>query len=276
MFKNISIKPLILGVLGLACSYKYYNSNTQHNLWTADASLVPVLECLQVDKDIPHQPTAEEKLDYHIQEIYQSCQLEQKKLSFEVFRTAMVGYYNLQKKYTLKKSHIFSIVDYDQPSTHKRMYVLDLQQTKLLKHLLVAHGQETGWKYATDFSNRPQSHQSSLGFYKTAETYGGKYGYSLRLDGLEPGFNHKARSRAIVVHGADYVSQDFITKHGRLGRSWGCLTLTLEESKPVIDIIKGGSYIYVHKTQKHYLQASKYLKPEKAIEFLAGQAREAI
>jgi hypothetical protein len=124
------------------------------------------------------------------------------------------------------------------------MWVIDLSSNRLLFHEYVAHGSGSGGNSASRFSNRDGSHQSNIGLMKTAETYSGKHGYSLKLDGLERGWNSNARSRAIVIHAADYVSEAFIQANGRLGRSWGCPALRPEISRKVIDTIKGGSLVF--------------------------------
>lgn len=213
--------------------------------------------------------TVEDHFNTYITELYEDCSLDKHGLNKKVFRLGMVGYLNLIKSNKLANPNVLSIVDYDLPSTMERLFVIDLKKRGLLKKVLVAHGKNSGWNYASKFSNIPQSLQSSLGFYATAETYAGKYGYSLRLDGKDPSFNCKARDRAIVMHGADYVSRKFIVQEGRLGRSWGCLSLTTGDSKEVIQTIKEGSCIYVHRSQKSYLEKSKILDEDKAIEMWA-------
>ncbi|MCK4990119.1 MAG: murein L,D-transpeptidase catalytic domain family protein, partial [Bacteroidales bacterium] len=137
-----------------------------------------------------------------------------------------------------------------------RLFILDLEKQELLYHTFVAHGKNTGVNMATKFSNNKGSNQSSLGLYRTAESYQGKHGYSLRLDGLEKGFNDNARSRAVVMHSAGYVSDEFIERHGRLGRSWGCPAVPVEFSKDIIDLIKGGSCLYIYANDIHYLENS--------------------
>ena len=156
-----------------------------------------------------------------------------------------------------RKSNVLILIDMDKPSSEKRFYVVDLKQHKILYKTYVAHGVGSGNLYAKRFSNVEGSKQTSLGFYKTAETYRGKHGYSLRLDGLEKNLNDKARKRAIVIHGADYVSEDFVRQHGRLGRSWGCPALPRALTKEIIDFIKKGSLVYIHSGQKSYLAQSK-------------------
>lgn len=215
-------------------------------------------------------------MDKHIEELYRDCKLKEVRLPFATFRNGMLGYYNLLRSSKLKNTRIFSIVDYDQSSTSKRMYIIDLKRRNLAHQILVAHGKKSGVNFATDFSNIPKSHQSSLGFYKTAETYEGKYGYSLRLDGFEKDINCEVRDRAIVMHSADYVSKDFIEKHGRLGRSLGCLTIEAENNKPVIDLIRNGSCIYVHKNQKEYQKRSTLLNEQKAVDYFANVVSDTI
>jgi len=169
-------------------------------------------------------------------------------LEFEIFQRALEG----MDDYDFEKTHLLTIIDYTKASHRKRMFVIDIEKEKLLYHTLVAHGKNSGVHYAKDFSNKNRSLKSSPGFYKTAETYAGKHGYSLRLDGLEEGINDMARDRLIVIHGADYVSQDFIDKHGRIGRSWGCPALPLPLTKEVITLIKEGSCLYIHTDDEAY------------------------
>ncbi len=149
-----------------------------------------------------------------------------------------------------------TIIDYSQPSTAKRLWVLDLEARRLLFHELVAHGSGTGENRAVRFSNALGSRQTSLGLFLTAETYDGENGYSLRLDGLDPGFNDQARARAIVMHGAPYVSREFGKREGRLGRSWGCPALTLEAARKIIDTIRGGSLVFAYGPDPDWLAAA--------------------
>lgn len=141
------------------------------------------------------------------------------------------------------------IIDYSLPSTEERFFVINPQTKELLYKKLVAHGQGSGALYAKDFSNTNGSHQSSLGFLKTAETYQGKHGYSLRLDGLQPGLNSAARERAVVIHKADYVSSQFIDQNGYLGRSWGCPALPADQYENIVSDIKGGTLIFIYHAQ---------------------------
>lgn len=178
--------------------------------------------------------------------IYDKLDLDQFGLSKEAFDSATEGYSALVAAGKTQRSDIISIADFSQPSSAKRLYIIDVRNHKLLFNTWVAHGKNTGELYAKKFSNIPESNQSSPGFYVTGETYTGKHGLSLQLHGLEPGVNDKALERAIVIHGADYVSEAFIRNTGRLGRSLGCPAVSNELAEPVIESIKGGSLLFVY------------------------------
>jgi hypothetical protein len=193
--------------------------------------------------------------DPDVNYLWVSCKLD-KLISYEVFSMAMVGFH---KTDSIRKKNIITIIDFSKSSTNKRCFVIDVDKKKLLYCCLVAHGKNSGENFAGSFSNKPESLKSSLGFYLTAETYSGKHGYSLRLDGLEKGINDNARSREIVVHGADYVCQEFIGKHGRLGRSWGCPALPADISKEVINEISEGSCLFIYGSDESYLANSSFL-----------------
>ncbi len=160
---------------------------------------------------------------------------------------------------SVKSPKLLTVIDYSRPSTEPRLWVLDRATGKVLWHELVAHGQGTGDNYATSFSNLEGSHQSSLGLFLTENTYEGSNGYSLRLRGLEPGVNDRAEERAIVIHGAPYVSEEFVKKNGRLGRSWGCPALRPEIAHQVIDKIQGGSLVFAYYPDRSWLGSSRYL-----------------
>jgi len=158
-----------------------------------------------------------------------------------------------------RKASTLTVIDYSLPSTDRRLWVLDLDSGEVLFHELVAHGKNTGANRARDFSNEPGSLQSSLGVFRTGRTYSGKHGYSLRLDGLEPGVNDNARDRAIVIHGASYVTEGFAAQHGRLGRSWGCPALDPTVSDGVIDTIRGGTLLVAYYPDDEWLEGSALL-----------------
>ena len=152
-----------------------------------------------------------------------------------------------------------SVIDYSRPSTQPRLWVFDLAQSRLLFEEWVAHGRNTGENLASKFSNRNGSFMSSLGAFRTQETYVGNNGYSLRLEGLEPGYNDQARSRAIVMHGAPYVSEVLIRQQGRLGRSLGCPAVRQSVAKPLIDTIRGGSFVFAYYPDQDWLRHSRLL-----------------
>jgi len=172
----------------------------------------------------------------------------------------------------VSKPDLLTVIDYSLPSTRRRLWVLDLAHHKVLFHELVAHGRGSGENRATRFSNVAMSLESSLGLMTTAETYFGKNGYSLRLDGQTPGVNDRARDRTIVMHGADYVSQDFIQRVGRLGRSWGCPALRRVVASRVIDTIKGGSVVFGYYPDRSWIGSSPFLSCQAAGERIAAGA----
>lgn len=159
----------------------------------------------------------------------------------------------------VKRPSLLTVIDYSRPSTQPRLWVLDLENHRQLFRELVAHGRGSGDDVARAFSNDPGSHQSSLGLFLTGETYQGSNGYSLRLDGLEPGVNDRARERAIVMHGAPYVNPDTAKTLGRLGRSWGCPALANGIARKVIDVIKEGSLVFVYYPDQRWQERSRFL-----------------
>lgn len=154
---------------------------------------------------------------------------------------------------------LLTVIDYSKASTQPRLWVLDLEREQVLFEELVAHGRGSGENYATRFSNAEGSHQTSLGLFRTADTYVGSNGYSLRLDGLEAGINDRARDRAIVMHGAPYVSEDHLRAVGRLGRSYGCPALRPAIARTVIDTIKDGSLVFAYYPDQRWLRGSRFL-----------------
>jgi hypothetical protein len=187
--------------------------------------------------------------------LYQECNLDSL-LSFDIFKLAMTGF---EKTTAIQNKKIITIIDFSKPSVQERFFVIDLENKHVIYKSLVAHGKNSGENLADSFSNDSKSLKSCLGFLLTSETYFGKHGYSLRLDGLEPGINDNARSRTIVIHGADYVSNDFANQHGRLGRSWGCPALPTKISKEIIDKISNGSCIFIYGKDPEYFKTSKII-----------------
>ena len=179
-------------------------------------------------------------------------------IDYAVFERAIAGYNRMGSF----DKNILTVIDFTKPSTEKRLFVIDLKLKKVLFISYVAHGRNSGEKYATSFSNQEGSFKSSLGFYQTENTYYGKNGYSLVLNGLERGINDKAKERAIVVHGAAYADPSTIRSCGRLGRSLGCPALPLAVSKKIIDTIKGGTLLYIHGDDKTYASRSTFIRQD--------------
>ena len=191
--------------------------------------------------------------------IYDSLRLNIKGLSESAFSNALKGYEYLKSKGKIYNQNVISIVDFTKPSSEKRLFIIDLKNCKILFNTYVAHGQNSGKEYANQFSNRPESFQSSLGFYVTSDTYIGKNGFSMHLNGQEKGINDEANERAIVMHGAPYVSEDFIRSHGYLGRSWGCPAVPEKLNKSIIEKIKNGSCLFIYGKDNRYLNYSRIL-----------------
>jgi len=208
----------------------------------------------------------ENSLEKAIDLLYQEIELGDK-VDKSVFQLSMVGYYNMKKGELLKDDSIITIIDYDKASKDKRFIVINLIEKKILFSTLVAHGKGSGAQFAELFSNTPGSLKSSIGFFITEDTYYGKHGYSLKLQGVEPGINDKAMQRAIVIHGASYVSESFVKRYGRLGRSWGCPALPEDISREVIDKIKGGSCLFAYTEDRNYLKKSTFLNREAATQY---------
>jgi len=177
----------------------------------------------------------------------------------EVLSYGIKGYIKLKEEGKITTGKPLTVIDFSLPSSEKRMWIIDMENGLILHHGLVSHGRNSGELLAQKFSNVSSSFMSSLGFYLTGETYQGKHGYSLRLDGLEKGFNDKARERAIVIHGADYAQENFVRQTGRLGRSLGCPALPNEFADEVIDLIKEKSLLFIYGKDKEYLHKSAFL-----------------
>ena len=191
--------------------------------------------------------------------IYDSLKLNMAGLSEQAFSYGVKGYEYLKSKGKIGNDNILSIVDFSRPSSQKRLFVIDLKNFKVLFNTYVAHGQNSGAAMATQFSNVPESLQSSLGFYTTSSTYNGKNGYSMHLRGMENGINDKAEERAIVMHGAFYINENIIHDRGYIGRSWGCPAVPEKLNKPIIDKIKNGSCLFIFSENNRYLNTSKII-----------------
>ena len=195
--------------------------------------------------------------EYSSNLLYDSLKLNRIGLSREAMLYAYKGQQKLARKGMLDNKDVLTVCDFSQPSNSKRMYIIDVRKFKLLINTYVAHGKNSGAKYARKFSNRPESLQSSLGFYVTKQTYSGKHGLSLKLSGLEKGINDKAEKRAVVVHGADYIGDDFGTAF--MGRSFGCPAVPRQVASKVISLIKEGTCLFIFHPSKSYLHGSRIL-----------------
>jgi hypothetical protein len=188
--------------------------------------------------------------------LYMDMKLESKGLDEKAFEYAWRGYHNLLKKGLIRKRTVLSICDFSQSSCSKRMYVIDVQHRRLLYRTYVAHGQKSGSEYATNFSNDQDSYMSSLGFYITQRTYFGHNGLSLRLNGVDSGYNDQAMKRKIVLHGSSYVSDTYINQKGTIGTSLGCPALPAAISGRIIRAVRGGSCLFIYHPTPQYLDNS--------------------
>jgi hypothetical protein len=191
--------------------------------------------------------------------VYFNSGLSESGLQYNVLDMAMKGFSKLREKGLASADSILTIIDFTKSSKEKRLYVLDLKKQEVTIQSVVSHGRNSGQEYARNFSNKPRSNQSSLGFYVTRGTYLGGNGYSLRLEGTETGINDMAMRRAIVMHGADYASEAVINSKGYLGRSLGCPAVPEKINKNIIDKIKEGNVLFVYYPDANYLKHSKLL-----------------
>ncbi|HMC99906.1 MAG TPA: murein L,D-transpeptidase catalytic domain family protein, partial [Ferruginibacter sp.] len=235
----VFFSPVLIALVHLP--FVFAKSRPVHELKTAANKVIAV-----VSGDSPVVNTFLPAPSAGLSTMYDSMRLNMMGLSRQAYDYAMKGFNYLVEKGKIANSRIISIADFSLPSYKKRLFVIDLDNNKVLFNTYVAHGSNTGAAYAEHFSNTPESNQSSPGFYQTEQTYNGKNGYSLHLQGLEAGINDKAYDRAIVMHGADYVSENFIQARGYIGRSWGCPAVPESMSKPIIDRIKGGTCLFIY------------------------------
>ena len=194
-----------------------------------------------------------------IHSIYTEIHQAGANLSEEIFSLAFAGFEKLNAQGRLSRDSILTIIDFSKSSRQNRLFVVDLKAKQLLFKSVVAHGRNTGEEFARSFSNAMNSHKSSLGFYVTGGTYMGSNGFSMLLNGVEKGFNDKAKERAIVMHGADYASEQVIMYKGYLGRSYGCPALPRPINKKVIETIKEGNCLFIYYPDRTYLSNSRIL-----------------
>lgn len=225
LYKSMNYKFFLVVIFVFLTSFDIFNSNTTPTILKAEASETET----EANKSIYNELDAN------------SFSLP----SFECFNLALEGFHSLKERGLVQKN-ILTIVDFSLSSNIKRLWVIDLSKSKILFQTLVAHGRNTGEEFAKAFSNQAESFKSSLGFYATAEIYNGKHGMSLKLDGLQKGLNDKARERAVVIHGAEYVSESFIRQNKRLGRSQGCPAVPVEMNQKIINVIKDKSCLFIY------------------------------
>lgn len=195
----------------------------------------------------------------HFNLLYDSLGLQSLNLSREAYQDAIQGFLTLQAEGAIRNTDVLSIVDFSLPSTEKRLFIIDMANGRLLFNTWVAHGRNSGTLMATRFSNRKNSYMSSLGFYVTGDPFLGQHGYSLHLEGVEQGWNDHVLQRSIIMHPADYVSEEHIRQCGYLGRSEGCPAIPEELDQAIIDQIKGGSCLFLYAPNERYLHHSPIL-----------------
>jgi len=194
-----------------------------------------------------------------VMSVYDSLQLNISGINRTVFEMAQKGYEKIIEEGRLLNDSIISIIDFSLPSSAKRLYVIDLKNYQVLFNTYVAHGRNSGKEFATSFSNDPSSFKSSPGFYITGNTYTGKHGKSLKLEGVEKGINDNAEKRAVVIHAANYVNESLIQSQGYIGRSLGCPAVSPKENDQIINTIKEGSCLFIYSPEESYQSKSVYL-----------------
>ena len=222
------------------------------------AFAVPAGPVAAREESVTPPPVVEKPFDANAL-LYESLQLDSLQLTREAFDFAIKGYQTLLANGDIQKQNLVSIVDFSLPSSKKRMFVIDIENSKLLFNTYVSHGRNSGLETATRFSNGMNSFQSSLGFYVTKQAYKGEHGYSLRLEGKEKGINDNAYDRGIVIHSARYVNEKLISKLGYIGRSLGCPAIPVKVHKAIIEKIKDGSCLFVYGSDKNYAAGSSLL-----------------
>ena len=195
-----------------------------------------------------------QKIVIHVKSVYDSLNIKNK-IDYSIFQKAYLGYVQISHK----NPGVLIIIDYTKPSNEERFYVLDLNKKKLVYSTRVAHSKNSGLEIPLEFSDDPNSYQSSLGFFVTLGEYNGAYGYSLRLKGLEENINANAEDRAIVIHGGDIVEDEYIKKFGFAGRSLGCPVLPNSLTREIIDFIKHGRVLFIYGNDEEYIDESTYL-----------------
>lgn len=241
--KHWSSRVLIFAGIFVSMSLAFTNSKTVSATTTTVSSITTTTKSSVLEK----------------MSIFDNLDLGALGLSREAFEFALTGYNNLLIAGKIRKDNLLSILDFSLPSGKKRLFVIDLVTGELVFNTYAAHGRNSGTAVATKFSNKENSFQSSLGFYITGDTYNGKHGMSLRLEGEEEGINDNALARGIVMHCASYVDEEIAARQGFIGRSQGCPALPGNIYKEVIEKIKSGSCLFLYSPDKYYTTHSKIL-----------------
>ena len=237
--------------ISLICFCAFTSMAPDNNTYFTDDKKFPSL--------LPSASDESPAVTVWIDSVYASMNLDSFGLNKNTFFLACKGYQFLLSKNKLQNTSLLTICDYSQSSNKKRLYVIDIEHSKMLFNTYVSHGKNSGSDYATSFSNRPETHNSSLGFMVTGETYNGKKGYSMHFDGMEAGINDKVRSRNIVMHGSNYVNENRADEGDAMGRSFGCPAVSYAVHKKIIAKIKDGSCFFVFADDKFYTSTSKIL-----------------
>lgn len=252
-YPNMKNTLLLTGLFIIAAvSFSFIRKDTNLTVPAVKTSLISLSASIPVKGKADHKAAVATLSP----DLYRELNLSEKGLSLKAFNTALQGYLHLQEQGILGNADLLSIIDFSQSSRKKRFYLINVKTKKLLVNTYVAHGKNSGVDMAKSFSNVVGSEKSSLGFYVTKETYTGKNGFSLRMNGVDEGFNDNAEERAIVVHGADYVNANRVNAP-YMGRSQGCPALPREDYIKVIDMIKGGSALFIYSGSEDYLKNSE-------------------
>jgi hypothetical protein len=253
-FRSVSFKSLLCFFVAAPALMSGTHSEPSNNSPVTILYIPPAATLSDVAKTV-----AKEEVLIEADSVYDGMKLKKFGLTRRAFEYAWKGYKTLLKKGLVANTEVLSICDFSQSSRRKRLYVLDVRSKKVLVNTYVAHGRNSGAEYARSFSNAPESHKSSLGFYITSNTYYGDHGLALKIDGVERGINDNAFGRNIVVHGSKYIGDKFLKKNPFNGRSFGCPAIPAKNTPEVINTIKNGSCLFIYHPTKYYLTKSRIL-----------------
>ena len=266
---NVKKADVYTSTAAVAAAYNIpvLTNTAKHISYTSSLSVSAVTKNVTLtNKEIEYNVAAEAKKAFEVKmvikqalSLYDSMDLGKTGLNQKAFEYAWRGYHNLVKNGELEKQGTLTIVDFTQSSKSKRMYVIDVDHKKLMFNTYVSHGMNSGVEYATSFSNRAESFKSSLGFFKTSKTYFGRNGLSLKITGLDKGYNDAATKRHIVLHGSDYMNPDYLAQNGEMGRSLGCAAMPTAMSPKIIKTIKNGACLFLYHPTIKYLNASNVI-----------------